>query len=341
MDFEYLTEFVDLANTLSFTKSAERLNISQSTLSRHIARLEKQVGTRLVKRSTSSVALTYAGKAFYERAVAIINSCDEIADELKGLDDSELVEVSVGGSTIQPTINRLLNKLASRCAAYDLPVRCVYGKTRDFSGKSPFVSMDLLRSGEFDYVVDLLPPTSPYLKEFRAVELCSEPLLVFASADNPHAREKNLRLEDLFGCTLNALAIFQLCPPLFMHPFVSAGYNPAKVKTSFIGNLLEISETLATMPSNEIIPLQKELSYAFGFGQDGTGQTVVLDVRDERCRVSFWELTRKDDESVGVNELRGLMARILEDYRRDADPEDFDERGVLRSSVFYKAPDVR
>ncbi len=340
MDFEYLSEFVDLANTLSFTKSAERLNISQPTLSRHIAHLEKQLGTRLVKRSTSSVLLTRAGKTFYERAVAITNSCDEIVDELRNISEDGFVEVVVGGSTIQPTINRLFTKLASRCAAEGLSVRPVYDQTRDFSGKAPFVSMELLRSGKFDYVVDLLPPTSPHLQEFRAVELCTEPLLVFASADNPHAGEANLQLEDLFDCTLNALSIFPLCPALFMHPFVAAGYGFARVKTSFIGNLLEIPETLATMEPNEIIPLQKELTSSFGFGQDGTGQTVVLDVRDERCRVSFWELTRKDDDSAGVTELRRLMARILDEYRQAARPDDFDGRGMLRSSVLYSGPSV-
>lgn len=341
MNFEYLPEFIDLANTLSFTKSAERLNVSQSTLSRHIARLEQQVGARLLKRSTNSVALTYAGKTFYERAIALVNSCDEIADDLRGIDEGGFVEITVGGSTIQPTVNRLLTKLAARCVADDLPVRCAYGRTRDFAGASPFAAVELLRSGELDYVVEVLPPTSPHLQEFRAVELCTEPLLVFASTDNPHAHEANLRLEDLFDCTLTTLSIFQHCPALYMHPFVSAGYNPARVKTTFIGNLLEIPEALATMLPDEIITTQKELAYSFGFGQDGTGRTVALDVRDERCRVSFWELTRKDDDSAAIRELRDLMARIIGDYRDAAGPDDFDERGVLRSSTLYAAPAVR
>lgn len=198
--------------------------------------------------------------------------------------------------------------------------------------------MDLLRSGEFDYVIEPLPPSSQFLQEFDAVELCTEPLLVFAAADNPHAQERGLELEDLFDCTLNALAIFQLCPELFMHPFVAAGYDALKVRTSFIGNLLEISETLATMPPHEIIVLQQGLASAFGFGQDGTGQTVVLDVRDERCRVSFWQLTRKGDNSPAVTALRSLMAQIVGEYREATSPDEFNARGVLRSSALYLPP---
>ncbi len=56
--------FVDLANSLHFSKTAEANHVSPSTLSRVIQRLEEQVGCTLLHRDNRSVSLNEAGKKF-------------------------------------------------------------------------------------------------------------------------------------------------------------------------------------------------------------------------------------------------------------------------------------
>ena len=64
MDISVLREFLDLTRSLNYSASARRLQIAQSTLSKHVGSLEKEVGARLFVRDSHSVRLTSAGKVF-------------------------------------------------------------------------------------------------------------------------------------------------------------------------------------------------------------------------------------------------------------------------------------
>lgn len=61
-----MQSFLVLAEQLNFRRSAERLNLDQSALTRRIQKLEHHVGFRLLDRTTREVVLTPAGRAFYE-----------------------------------------------------------------------------------------------------------------------------------------------------------------------------------------------------------------------------------------------------------------------------------
>lgn len=63
----YIQEFVVLAETLNFSKTAEMTFITQPALSRHIAELEQEMGGPLLVRTTRSVSLTPAGEAAYDQ----------------------------------------------------------------------------------------------------------------------------------------------------------------------------------------------------------------------------------------------------------------------------------
>lgn len=62
MKFEYIDEFLHLAENLNYSATAEQLFISQSTLSRHISIMEEIVGAKLLYRTTHGVELTDLGK---------------------------------------------------------------------------------------------------------------------------------------------------------------------------------------------------------------------------------------------------------------------------------------
>src|SRR5437660_2960863 len=72
--FAELSAFVAIAEALSFSRAGERLQRDATILSRRLRSLESRLGVRLVERTTRSVALTEAGRAYLERAREILRS---------------------------------------------------------------------------------------------------------------------------------------------------------------------------------------------------------------------------------------------------------------------------
>ena len=69
--------FLAVVADKSFSAAAERLELSRAVVSKHVKYLEEQVGTRLLERTTRSVALTESGRAFYERAQRAVGELEE------------------------------------------------------------------------------------------------------------------------------------------------------------------------------------------------------------------------------------------------------------------------
>jgi len=69
----------------SFSAAGHALGIPKSTVSRCVVRLETQLGTRLVQRTTHSVRLTEAGLALKERCTEILTRVNEAVDYVSSL----------------------------------------------------------------------------------------------------------------------------------------------------------------------------------------------------------------------------------------------------------------
>lgn len=83
MKTEYLYEFSVLAQTLSFSRAAQALFLSQSTLSKHIQRMEEELGAQLLVHSTHAVSLTEAGRLLARQADGIIRRCSRAQRQLR------------------------------------------------------------------------------------------------------------------------------------------------------------------------------------------------------------------------------------------------------------------
>lgn len=101
MHIEYLRNFIKLTQFKSFSKLAQELPISQSTLSHQISQLEKNFGgVVLINRTTKKFELTKAGKIFLKHAEAIINIFDDCKVEISEFMLQKMEDINISASTI-------------------------------------------------------------------------------------------------------------------------------------------------------------------------------------------------------------------------------------------------
>ncbi|MBN3492555.1 LysR substrate-binding domain-containing protein [Vibrio neptunius] len=85
-----IRSFVLIAQLGNFTKAAEALGVSRSHVSRQISSLENQIGVTLLIRTTRTLKLTEAGKAFYQQCERALHNIDQAL--LAAVDDVEKVQ---------------------------------------------------------------------------------------------------------------------------------------------------------------------------------------------------------------------------------------------------------
>ena len=80
MNQRQLEIFTTLAENLNFTKTAEQLYLSQTTVTLQIHNLEEELGVKLFERTSRSVKLTYAGEVFLNGAKEILATIQKTVD---------------------------------------------------------------------------------------------------------------------------------------------------------------------------------------------------------------------------------------------------------------------
>lgn len=80
MEFKQLQSFAAVVKHQSFTKAAEKLFLSQPTISAHVSALEEELGKRLILRTTKSIELTPKGAEVYDYAVRILGLRDRMVE---------------------------------------------------------------------------------------------------------------------------------------------------------------------------------------------------------------------------------------------------------------------
>lgn len=103
MTLKQMEVFVAIADTLSFSKGADKSCITQSTASQHIHGLEEELGIRLFDRGRGGALLTEAGKLFVARARKILADCEDSRSAIRRFLGMEDVVLRVGASNIPGT----------------------------------------------------------------------------------------------------------------------------------------------------------------------------------------------------------------------------------------------
>lgn len=97
----------------SFSAAAARLDVTQSTITQHIANLEKSVGTVLLLRGRDGVQLTPAGQDFYDLADRMVALNSEVAERLEGFHAMREGRLKIIGNAPQPAL-RIIARFLQR-----------------------------------------------------------------------------------------------------------------------------------------------------------------------------------------------------------------------------------
>jgi DNA-binding transcriptional LysR family regulator len=83
MDIQQLRVFIDVVHHGSFAAAARHLDMAPSMVTRSVAALERELGVRLMQRTTRKLSLTEAGAAYYERVRGAVEGLDRAGDEAR------------------------------------------------------------------------------------------------------------------------------------------------------------------------------------------------------------------------------------------------------------------
>ncbi len=125
MDMRQLRYFVAVARERNFSRAAELLNIAQPPLSRQIQQLEETLGAKLIDRSSRPLALTEAGRFFYDQASQMIARMEHIKEQTHRIARSrrEVFIIGCVGSTLYGDVPDLVRRMRTRWPDLDIEIR--------------------------------------------------------------------------------------------------------------------------------------------------------------------------------------------------------------------------
>ncbi len=126
--------FQRVAETGNFSEVARQMSISQSTVSKHVAALEKHLEIKLINRSTRQLSLTEVGKQYYDKCIHIL---DELLETESTLRKQQYLPTGTLRINIPVTFGEL----------------CIVPELWEFLEKYPDLKIDLIMD---DHYIDLV-----------------------------------------------------------------------------------------------------------------------------------------------------------------------------------------
>jgi DNA-binding transcriptional LysR family regulator len=155
MDTEQARTFLAVVTAGNFVAAAERLHVTQSTVSTRIRTLELQLGCRLFVRNKGGTTLTSAGRRFQKHASTLVRTVEQARHDV-GIAEGFRATLTIG-ARIGLWDQFLLRQLPALLAtASDLSIRAEIGVERDL--------MEGLVEGRIDIAVMYTPQSRPGLR---------------------------------------------------------------------------------------------------------------------------------------------------------------------------------
>lgn len=186
IELRHLRYFLAVAETSNFTRAAERLHVSQPSISQQIKDLEEELGASLFDRLGKRVRLTQAGEAFRVHAEVVLKKLDEAfnsIEQIEGLLAGHL-EVGTYPAVNVPWVPRVIEKFATEYPGVSIAVH---------EYKSGEMETDL-ESGLLDLGMGLLSYESPNLTYEK---LRTEELALLVSQQHPLVHRDEVTVREL------------------------------------------------------------------------------------------------------------------------------------------------
>jgi DNA-binding transcriptional LysR family regulator len=190
MEVRQLRYFVAVAEELHFGRAAERLHVAQPAVSQQVGRLERELGVRLLERTSRRVALTGDGRRLLHEARAALSAVDRVRTVAADLSAGRAAVLRVGTTPgVGPRLSRAAGKL--RADVPDLTLTLVDGTVA--------AHIAALRAGDLDIA---LVRGVVGARDVQVREVWHEPLQVMLPAAHPAAAAPTLPIAALADLTL-------------------------------------------------------------------------------------------------------------------------------------------
>ena len=188
MELRQLAHFLAVAEERHFTRAAQRVHLTQSSLSSSIRLLERELGSELFVRSTRHVELTEAGRALTPAARRAVAASEDAKDAVAGVRGLVRGQLTIGAIQLRGRLDipGLLARYHRRHPAVKLRLR--HDSVTSLVRRTADGELELA-------IVDV--PLGPQAGRVRAQALETEALLLAVAADGPLATRRRVRLAEL------------------------------------------------------------------------------------------------------------------------------------------------
>ncbi len=187
MDFPHLRAFATVAETGSVSRTAEKLHLTQPSISKRLAGLEQQLKQALFDRVGRRMSLTDAGRAFLPHAQRMLQEMEDARRALSHLSNEIGGRLSIGTSH-HIGLHRLppvLRRYTQRYPVVDLDIHFMDSE----------VACEAVLAGKLELGIVTLPAQS--LSRLKMRKVWDDPLDVVVNRSHPLAGKRRLRLADL------------------------------------------------------------------------------------------------------------------------------------------------
>ncbi len=187
MEIRTLRYFLEIAREGNMSRAAERLHVSQPTLSRVMKELEEELGKQLFTRSSYSIRLTDEGMLLRRRTEDLLDMADKIKDEFRTLGDTVRGDVYIGCAE-SCLIKYLAKAIKSLREKYPLiKYHIISGDTQQLDEK--------LKRGIYDFAIIAEPPD---LSQYNYIEIPESDVWgVIMPEGHPLAEKQSVTAEDI------------------------------------------------------------------------------------------------------------------------------------------------
>lgn len=186
MTIRHLKIFIEVAKTGKMSSAAEKLFISQPTVSQTIRELEFHYNTKLFDRLSKRLYITEFGKELYKQAIKVVSQFDNLEKSMS--DNAHIENLRIGASVTVGT--HLLAKFLK-----DFRTSSPNVNTYSYVNNTTMVEKKLLRS-ELDMAIVEGDISSP---DLISIPVIDDYLVFLCNNNHPFAQKKEIDINDLEG----------------------------------------------------------------------------------------------------------------------------------------------